>query len=185
MNHLALLSESAPNSKATKYQQVTLEAELAGAAAREGGGARGGGEARAAEERHGVRRGRHHAGAPASSGQLPLSLRRLAEAASRPLLFFPSRSLGLSLLWRAMRPKWSGYCARMPGPRPAVLSRCGEGTRGRMLGSDWPGPYLQNPCGWPLVPGTDFDFLRTGGSRAGPHLARCLYLAFVNFGHLF
>jgi len=74
-----------------------LEAELAGAAAREGGGARGGGEARAAEERHGVRRGRHHAGAPASSGQIPLSLRRLAEAASRPLLFF-SLSLARSLV---------------------------------------------------------------------------------------
>ena len=119
MNHLALLSESASNSKAAKYQQVTLEAELAGAAAREGGGARGGGEARAAEERHGVRRGRHHAGAPASSGQLPLSLRRLAEAASFSASPF-FRSLALSLLWRAMRPKWNGYCARAP----AALSRC-------------------------------------------------------------
>jgi hypothetical protein len=38
---------------------ITLEAKLADAAPREEGGARSGGEARAAEERHGVRRGRH------------------------------------------------------------------------------------------------------------------------------
>ena len=180
MNHLALLSESAPNSKAAKYQQVTLEAELAGAAAREEGGARGGGEARAAEERHGVRRGRHHAGAPASSGQLPLSLRRLAEAASFSASPF-FRSLALVAVACEATKVERLLCTYACCP----LALCGEGTRGRMLGSDWPGPYLKNPCGWPLVPGTDFDFLRTGGSRAGPHLARCLYLAFVNFGHLF
>ena len=154
MNHLALLSESASNSKAAKYQQVTLEAELAGAAAREGGGARGGGEARAAEERHGVRRGRHHAGAPASSGQIPLSLRRLAEAASRPLLFF-SLSLARSLVAVACEATKVERLLCTYACCPLAL--CGEGTRGRMLGSDWPGPYLKNPCGWPLIPGTDFE----------------------------
>lgn len=45
---------------------ITLEAKLADAAAGKEGGARGGREACAAEERHGVRRGRH-AGAPAYS----------------------------------------------------------------------------------------------------------------------
>jgi len=153
MNHLALLSESASNSKAAKYQQVTLEAELAGAAAREGGGARGGGEARAAEERHGVRRGRHHAGAPASSAAATL----IATTASRSgfvlgLSFFPlARSL-VAVACEATKVERL-LCTYACCP----LALCGEGTRGRMLGSDWPGPYLKNPCGWPLIPGTDFE----------------------------
>jgi len=150
----ALLQEKAPPRQPGSSQQVTLlEAELAGAAAREEGGARGGGEARAAEERHGVRRGRHHAGAPASSAAATL----IATTASRSgfvlgLSFFPlARSL-VAVACEATKVERL-LCTYACCP----LALCGEGTRGRMLGSDWPGPYLKNPCGWPLIPGTDFE----------------------------
>lgn len=98
---------------------ITLEAKLADAAAREEGGARGGREACAAEERHGVRRGRH-AGAPAHSY-------RLTAKALLGLTFCPLSLCGVVWcgvrcygVWTKVERLLCTYC--WCRPCPAVLS---------------------------------------------------------------
>lgn len=72
----------------------------------------------------------------------------IATASRSALLGLTFFSFARALLSPAVRPKRDGYCARMPRPCPAVLSRSAvrrESTRGKMLGSDWLHPYLRNP----------------------------------------